>query len=149
MCNEKGGQRFAGSYVFEYGKMDIIADGKDGAIITYGGLVSKALAVRSSLDSQGWDVAVVNMPCVDEADQAVMAKMAALGCIVTYEDHNVKTGVVPVITASLLSHSFKGTLVSFGATSYGASGETDDVLATQGLDVESVTRAIVKKLGDG
>ncbi len=149
ICNEKGEQRFAGSYVFGYGKMDIIADGKDGAIITYGGLVSKALAVRSSLDSQGWDFAVVNMPCVDEADQAVMAKMAALGCIVTYEDHNVKTGIVPVITASLLSHSFKGTLVSFGATSYGASGETDDVLATQGLDVESVTRAIVKKLGDG
>ncbi len=148
ICGEKGGQRFAGPYSFEYGKMDVIADGKDGAIITYGGLVSRALDIRSSLDGQGWDFAVVNMPCVDETDEAVMAKLAALGCIVTYEDHNVKTGIVPVITASLLKHAFKGTLVSFGATSYGASGETDEVLVTQGLDVESVTRGIVKKLGD-
>jgi hypothetical protein len=39
----------------------------------------------------------------------------AFGC--HYEDHNVKTGIVPVITASLLKLGFRGAFLSFGATS--------------------------------
>ena len=144
MDKDDGEPFFAGPYVFEYGRMDIMADGKDGAIIVYGGLVSKALAVRQKLADKGKAFAVVNMSCVDEIDEAVMAKLAVLPCIVTYEDHNVMTGIVPVVTASLLRHGYKGIFTSFGATSYGASGETDEVLAGQGLDVESMVKAIEK-----
>ncbi len=146
MYGKEGEPCFSGAYVFEYGKMDLVVDGNDGAIITYGGLVSKALAVRQKLAEKGKNFAVVNMPCVDEADEAVMTKLAALPCIVTYEDHNVKTGIVPVITMSLLKLGFKGVYLSFGATSYGASGETDEVLASQGLNVETVTATILKSL---
>jgi transketolase len=144
MYRKEGEPYFAGDYAFEYGKMDLMTDGTDGAIITYGGLVSKAFAVRERLAGKGKTFAVVNMPCVDEADETMMAKLAALSCVVTYEDHNIKTGIAPVITASLLKLGFKGTFLSFGATSYGASGDTDEVLASQGLDVETVT----KKIGD-
>ena len=142
---EKDQPYFAGDYTFRYGKMDIMADGPDGAIITYGGLVSKALAVREKLAEKGKACAVVNMPCVDEVDEEVIGKLAALPLIATYEDHNAKTGIVPVITAGLLKAGFKGKFLSFGATTYGASGETDEVLASQGLDVE----AIVQKIGEG
>jgi transketolase len=142
MYRKEGEPSFAGDYVFQYGKMDLMADGTDGAIITYGGLVSKALGIREKLAGKGKSFAVVNMPCVDEADEAVMAKLAALPSVVTYEDHNVRTGIVPVITASLLKLGFKGTFLSFGATSYGASGDTDEVLASQGLDIETVTEKI-------
>ncbi len=145
MYGKEGEPRFAGDYVFEYGKMDLMADGTDGAIITYGGLLSKALAVREKLAGKGKAFAVVNMPCVDEVDEAMMAKLAGLPSVVTYEDHNVRTGIVPVITASLLKLGFKGAFLSFGATSYGASGETDEVLASQGLDIETVTEAILKR----
>ncbi len=137
---------FSGDYTFEYGRMDVLAEGTDGAIITYGGLVSKALAIREKLAGNGKTVAVVNMPCVDEADAGVLARLAALPVIATYEDHNVRTGIVPVITETLLKVGFKGTLLSFGATGYGASGETDEVLAAQGLDVETVAKAIGEKL---
>lgn len=146
MYGKDGEACFAGDYLFEYGKMDLMADGTDGAIITYGGLVSKALAAREKLTGTGKTFAVVNMPCVDEADETMMAKLAALPCIVTYEDHNVKTGIVPVITGSLLKLGFRGAFISLGATSYGASGDTDEVLASQGLDVESVIATILKTL---
>lgn len=144
MYRSEGEPYFAGDYAFEYGKMDLMADGTDGAIITYGGLVSKALSIREKLAGKGKSFAVVNMPCVDEADEAMMAKLVSLPSVVTYEDHNVRTGIVPVITASLLKLGFTGTFLSFGATSYGASGETDEVLASQGLDIETVTEAILK-----
>ncbi|MHB8109611.1 MAG: transketolase [Syntrophorhabdaceae bacterium] len=146
MYRGKDDPSFAGNYVFEYGKMDIMADGKDGAIITYGGLLAKALAVKDKLAAEGKEFAVINMPCVNEADEAVMAKLAGLPFIATYEDHNAKTGIVPVITASLIKQGFNGTFVSFGATSYGTSGDTDEVLASQGLDVETVTKTISEGL---
>ncbi len=134
---------FAGDYAFRYGKMDVIAEGPDGAIITYGGLVSKALSIREKLAEKGKTFTVINMPCVDEADEEAIAKLAALPLIATYEDHNVRTGIAPVITSALLNAGFKGKFVSFGATSYGASGETEEVLASQGLDVGTVFEKIL------
>ena len=136
---------FAGDYIFHYGKMDVLAEGTDGAIVTYGGLVSKALAAREKLAEKGKIFAVINMPCVDETDEQTLARLAGLPLIVTYEDHIVRTGIVPVITAGLLKAGFKGKLMSLGATNYGASGETDEVLASQGLDGET----LVKKIGEG
>lgn len=143
ICKGEGQPYFAGDYSFRYGKMDIIAEGSDGAIITYGGLVSKALTVREKLAEKGKTFAVINMPCVDEEDEEAIARLAVLPLIATYEDHNVSTGIVPVIASGLLKAGFKGKLLSFGATAYGVSGETDEVLASQGLDVETV----VKKIG--
>ncbi len=148
MYRNEGEAYFSGAYVFEYGKMDVMADGKDGAIITYGGFVSRAFSVRQKLSEKGKAFAVINMPCVDEDDVAVMAKLASLPVIVTYEDHNVNTGIVPIITRSLLKLGFKGAFLSFGATSYGASGDTDEVLASQGLDVDSVVEKIGEKIGN-
>ena len=142
ICKKDGKQFFGEGYTFEYGKMDIIEEGKDGAIITYGGMVHRALKIRENLSAQGLSFAVVNMPCVNEVDEKVMATLAKLPCIVTYEDHNRLTGIVPVITGYLLKKKFKGKFDSFGATSYGASGDTDEVMETQGLDVDTMTKAI-------
>ena len=116
ISNKEGKQFFGEGYTFEYGKMDIIEEGKDGAIITYGGMVHRALKIRENLSAKGLIFAVVNMPCVNEIDEKVMANIAKLPCIVTYEDHNRLTGIVPVITGYLLKKKFKGKFDSFGAT---------------------------------
>ena len=148
ITNSEGKGLFGDGYTFEYGKMDVVAEGKDGAIITYGGMVHRALKIRENLAEKGVNIAVVNMPCVLEADEKVMATIAKLPLVVTYEDHNRYTGIAPVIAASLLKHSFKGKLESYGATKYGASGETEEVMVTQGLDVETMTKEILKLSGN-
>jgi transketolase len=134
---------FGEGNTFQYGAMDLMAEGKDGAIITYGGMVHRALKIRENLAAKGLSFAVVNMPCVNEIDEKVMAGLVNLPYIVTYEDHNRLTGIAPVITGYLLKKGFKGKFESFGATSYGASGDTDEVMQTQGLDVESMTQAVL------
>ena len=144
MYNKDKKHVFGEEYTFQYGAMDVMAEGKDGAIVTYGGMVYRALKIREALAAKGMDFAVINMPCVNEIDEKVMAGLVNLPCIVTYEDHNRLTGIAPVITAYLLKKGFKGTFESFGATKYGASGDTDEVMQTQGLDVESMTAAILK-----
>jgi len=144
MYKKDGKHVFGEGYTFQYGAMDVMEEGRHGAIITYGGMVHRALKIRGKLAEKGLNFAVVNMPCVNEIDEKVMAGLVNLPCIVTYEDHNRLTGIAPVITAHLLKKGFKGTFESFGATQYGASGETDEVMEIQGLDVESMTQAILK-----
>jgi transketolase len=134
---------FGEGYAFQYGAMDVMAEGKDGAIITYGGMVYRALKIREALAAKGLNFAVVNMPCVNEIDEKAMANLVNMPRIVTYEDHNRLTGISPVITAYLLNKGFKGKFESFGATSYGASGDTDEVMQTQGLDVDTMTQSIL------
>jgi transketolase len=138
---------FGEGYTFQYGAMDVMAEGKDGAIITYGGMVYRALKIRENLAIKGMNITVINMPCVNEIDEKAMTGLVNLPCIVTYEDHNRLTGIAPVITAYLLKKGFKGTFESFGATSYGASGDTDEVMQTQGLDAGTMTAAIVRLIG--
>jgi len=148
ISRKDGKQFFSEGYVFQYGIMDMLADGKDGAIITYGAMVHRALKIRENLAAKGKEFAVVNMPCANEVDEKVMATLVSLPCVITYEDHNRLTGIAPVITDYLLRKGFKGKFESFGTTSYGASGETDEVMATQGLDVESMTQSILKMINN-
>lgn len=129
---------FGEGYRFRYGKMDVLADGKDGAVITYGGMVTRALRIRKDLETEGVTLMVVNMPCVNEIDEEVMGAVAKLPIVISYEDHNLRTGIAPVITGYLLKHGYRGRFEAFGVTSYGTSGDTDEVLKVEGLDELSV-----------
>jgi transketolase len=147
VINDKNGKPFFGNgYVFEYGRMDVIEEGSDGAIITYGGMVSRALKIRQNLQEKGIGLAVVNMPCVNRIDEDVMSGFLGIPDIFTYEDHNIYTGIVPVITSYLLRNKYQGRLESFGTTHYGASGDTDDVYRMEGLDIETITETILKAI---
>lgn len=135
---------YGDGYVFEYGRMDLFGEGSDGAIITYGGMLAKAMQIQESLQKKGVNVVVVNMPCVREIDAAAMEKAMKIPVIITYEDHNVHTGIAPFIAQYLLKCGYKGRMESFGAKGYGASGDTEDVLKLEGLDVGSMTENIIK-----
>jgi transketolase len=142
ISRDDGMPLYGNGYIFEYGKMDVVKEGTNGAIITYGGMVSKALKISAILTEKNISFAVINMPSVAVVDAEVMSRYLDLPVVVTYEDHNRLTGIAPVLTDFLLRKGYRGKFESFGATRYGASGETDDVLAMEGLDVDSMVRAI-------
>ncbi len=143
LYTEAGEPRFSGGYVFEYGNMDLLKEGRDGVIIAYGGMVSRALAICAALSEQGLSFGVVNMPCVNEIDEAVLRRFEGVPLVVTYEDHNRLTGIAGVVARYLVGKGFKGRFESFGTTRYGGSGETDEVLAAEGLDVQSMVTSLL------
>jgi transketolase len=144
--DEKGVPFFANEYVFKYGKMDLIRTGKDAALITYGGMLSRALAVKEGLAKEGISLAVVNMACVNEVDPEVMQGLLNLKGIFTYEDHNPATGIMPPVAYYLLQHAYQGKVQSFGVKEYGKSGDTEELLKAEGLDVESMAAALLAAL---
>ncbi len=54
---------FGGNYSFEYGKADILRDGKHGFIYTMGALVPKAIAISDQLIEEGISIGVINYSC--------------------------------------------------------------------------------------
>ncbi len=141
---EDGKLFFANGYRFVYGKMDVVREGKDGAIITYGGMVDRAMKIREIMRKKGRSLTVVNMPCVLEIDREVMEKVCSLPYIVTYEDHNPDSGIAPSIASWLLDHGFKGRMVRFGVKNYGLSGDTEEILKCEGLDVDSMAESLME-----
>lgn len=139
---EDGRPFYGEDYEFFYGRADVIREGHDLLILAYGGMVERALKIRERLEKDGIIAAVVNMACVLEVDREILSRYLAFPLIVTYEDHNVHTGIVPPITRFLLEEKFAGRLLSFGVKKYGASGETEEALRLEGLDVDSVTAEI-------
>ncbi len=143
MYRETNGEPlFGGESVFQYGKMDVVREGQDGSIITYGGMVHRAVKIAEEMEKKGISIGVINMPCVREMDEGVLDALVKLPFIFTYEDHNIHTGIAPFMAGHLLKWKYKGRLESFGVKDYGASGDTDEVLAVEGLDVESMVKAL-------
>jgi transketolase len=140
--DEKGTPFFANGYVFRYGKMDMIRTGKHAAVITYGGMLGRALAMRERLAKEGISLAVVNMACVNEVDADVMQALLGLKGIFTYEDHNPATGIMPPVAYYLVQHGYQGKVQSFGVKEYGKSGDTEELLKLEKLDIESMVEAL-------
>jgi transketolase len=140
--DEKGAPFFANGYRFLYGSMDVVREGSDMAIITYGGMLSRALLIRDRLLKHGISLKVVNMACVTEVDGKVMEGLLALKGIFTYEDHNPATGIMPPVAYYLLQRGYRGKVQSFGVKEYGKSGDTEELLKAEKLDIESMTEAL-------
>jgi transketolase len=142
LYREDGTPLFGDGYSFEYGKMDVIREGHDGAIISYGGMVDRAVKIAEEFAKKGIMLKVVNMPCVRAVDEEMLGDLAKLTFICTYEDHNINTGIAPFIAQHLLKLRYKGRMESFGVKDYGPSGETDEVMTAEGLDVDSMVKTL-------
>jgi len=146
LYREDGTPLFGEGYSFEYGKMDVIREGQDGAIIGYGGMVDRAIKISEEFAKKGITLKVVNMPCVRAVDEEMLGELAKLAFICTYEDHNINTGIAPFLAQHLQRLRYKGRMESFGVKDYGPSGETDEVMTAEGLDVGSMVKALGKML---
>jgi transketolase C-terminal domain/subunit len=85
---------------------------------------------------------VVNMACVTDVDSNVMKELLSLKAVFTYEDHNPATGIMPPVAYYLLQHGYRGKVQSFGVKDYGKSGDTEELLKAEKLDVDSMAEAI-------
>ena len=133
-----GGVYFDENYRFEYGKADILREGKSGYIITMGCLVSRALKAVELLKAEGISIGIINMSCPLEIDRKVIDKAIATGLILTMEDHHIETGLGMTVARYLLEKKYTGKFLRRGVTRYGSSGEPEYLFKQEGMDPASV-----------
>ncbi len=142
--NEDGSLFYGPDYTFEYGKADLLRGGDDGAIITMGSLTSMALEAHEILKQKGLDVRVLTMPTPLEPDREAIRDAAKTGLIVTYEDHNVHTGLGSIVANVLAEEGLTCTFRKLGIRDFAGSGIPPDLWRLQGLDVDSLVRTVLE-----
>ncbi|UCD86142.1 MAG: transketolase [Deltaproteobacteria bacterium] len=147
ILSEEGTPLFGNNYRFIYGKADMVRQGDAAAIISYGNMLHRAISAWEKLRDKGWAVKVLNVSCPSEIDRESIREVAQTGLIVTYEDHNIKTGLGNIVGNVLAEESLKVKFRKLGVTGYAGSGKPDDLYRIQGLDVDSLVKTVLKEIG--
>jgi transketolase len=146
ILTEDGNSFFATPYEFRYGQADLIRNGKDGAIITNGGMVYRATQAWQKLREKGLEIQVLNVSCLSHLDIDAILKAAKTGTIITYEDHHIQTGLGSLIANVLAEYGVSIRFRKMGITQYGSSGKPNDLYRMQGLDVESLVQVVMEEI---
>jgi transketolase len=146
ILSEEGNPYFGTPYEFQYGRADLIRNGEDGAIITTGGMVYRAVEAWKKLKEKGMEVQVLNISCLSDLDIDAILKATRTGIVITYEDHHIQTGLGGLIANVLAERGIGVRFRRMGITQYGSSGKPEELLRMQRLDVESLVRVMFDEI---
>lgn len=145
IVDEKGEPYFGNEYTFEYGKADIIFSGRDAAILTMGQMLPRALTARKILkEEHSIETMVVHISCPLAIDEEAIERAASTGLIVTYEDHNVYSGLGSIIAEYIAEKGLHTRLIKMGITDYQGSGQPEDLFRMNSLSSEHLVNIIKK-----
>lgn len=129
---------------FSIGKAEIIGDGTDYAIITYGIMFSTALKVKKMLEVAGRHVTLVNLRSIVPWDEeSIFHVIQNAGHIVVIEDHLAYGGVSTMLSELMVQRGIVGKLHALNLHSYFRPGSLEYLLAYEKLSVESIYARII------
>jgi transketolase len=90
---------------FELGKAEVVAEGSDVTILTYGLLFEQALIAVEMLKNEGVSAGLINMRSLKPVDEEAILKAAATSkLLVTLEDHFQTGGLYSIVAEVLLKN---------------------------------------------
>ncbi|MFB3884740.1 MAG: transketolase [Thermodesulfobacteriota bacterium] len=146
LLSEEGTPFFGSPYEFRYGQADLIRKGLDGAVLTNGGMVYRAVRAWEKLREKGIEVQILNIPCLSDLDTEAVLRAAKTGMIITYEDHHVQTGLGSLIANVLAENGLSVRFRKLGINQYGSSGKPEDLYRMQKLDADSLVQVILDEI---
>ena len=127
---------------FQIGKGEILAEGKDLAIIATGSMVSIALEAAQELSRLKLSAKVINIHTIKPLDAALILKAAKeTGRIITAEDHSIIGGLGSAVS-EVLSENYPVKLKRIGLNdTFGESGKPESLYQKYGLTKENLIKA--------
>lgn len=146
LTDDVGEILFDASKPFVYGAADWVRRGTHGTIITGGSMTWRAVAAHELLKTNGLEIGILNMTCPAQLDTDALRQAAETGLIVTYEDHNIRTGIGSLIGAWLAEERLPCKFRRMGVTRYGQSASPEYQYQQQTLDEHSLARMVEETL---
>lgn len=88
--------------IFKIGKAEVLEEGEDITILTYGLMVHESLKVAELLNEKGYHAGVINMRTLEPADQqSIVSLSKKTKLIVTIEDHFIRGGLYSIVAETL------------------------------------------------
>ena len=90
---------------FEIGKAEVISEGSDVTILTYGFMFEQCVIAKEILESEGLSVGLLNMRSLKPIDEAAILKVVKKSeMLVTVEDHFQTGGLYSILAEVLLKN---------------------------------------------
>lgn len=132
----------------EIGRAEVIRDGTDAYILTYGSMTWTALKAASILEGE-FSIGVINARFIKPLDTETILKAARkTGRIITIEEHVLAGGFGSAICELLVQHKIKTNITILGLPdTFVEHGETSLLLKKYRLDVAGVVEQIREGFG--
>jgi len=137
---------FNDTYQFEYGCIETLREGSNCAVFAMGAMVGKAIQAHDILKNSGIKAGIYCVSAPMAIKKEYIEKAAKTGLIITYEDHNVHSGLGSVIAQLMAENNIRDKFVKIGITRYGKSDEPEALYREYGMDAESLAAAIKNNL---
>ncbi|MER3523306.1 MAG: transketolase [Ignavibacteria bacterium] len=90
---------------FEIGKAELLREGEDVALLSYGFLVREVLKAAQLLEEDGVSARVISLRTLSPVDEeAILAAARETGFVVTVEDHFLTGGLFTIVSEVLTKH---------------------------------------------
>ncbi len=139
-----GNDFYAGDYKFVPGKDEVIREGTQGYVVSFGETLYRALDAVERLKQEGIDVGLINKPTLNVIDEDMLAKLGASPMVLVVESFNQKTGLGSRFGTWLLERGFSPKFAHIGTHKEGCGGLWEQ-FPHQGIDPAGIM-AKVKEL---
>lgn len=140
---------FDENYKYQFGKADVVKEGKDVTIVSTGIMVYESLEAAKILKEEGIDAEVISVNTIKPIDEETILKsVKKTNCVVTCENNNIKGGLFSIVSEILCSNH-PAICGSIGIDDeFGQVGKYSDLLKAYNLtpcDIVNKVKEIVKK----
>lgn len=128
-------------YQFVPGKIDVLREGKEIALVAMGSTVHEIVDAAALLVEQGITAAVISIPSIRPCDtQALHKLLHQYASIITVEEHNINGGVGSLVAEVLAEGGFGGKLRRLGIADgeYAIAGDRASTRARHSIDAAGV-----------
>ncbi len=145
ILDENGAPLYAAEngYVFEPDRDEVVREGSDGYVVSYGDILYRALDAVHALKESGIDVGLVNKPTLNVIDEESLRKLGESPAVLVAENQNRQNGLGVRLGAALAERGFAPAYSHVGITRQGRGGLGEHVF-NQGLDSDSIAEAFRK-----
>ncbi|MBQ5951360.1 MAG: transketolase family protein [Lachnospiraceae bacterium] len=124
---------------FVVGKANVLKEGTDVALFSFGLMVSRALKAAEALEAEGISTAVVNFHTIKPIDKEMILKYAnSAKAVVTAEEHTVMGGFGSAVAEVLAGHGQAKFAMVGIQDKFGKSGKPDELFEAYGLTAENI-----------
>ena len=142
LLDDQGRKIFGDGYVFQPGKDEVIREGNDGYIISYGEMAYRCLDAVLQLKAQGLNIGLINKPTLNVIDEEMIVKAGSSPFVMVVESQNTKTGLGMRYGTWLLERGLAPKYSFMGTNKLGHGGIAEQ-LPHQGLAVEDIKNKIL------
>lgn len=141
ILTEAGERLYGEDYSFAPGKDDVIREGSDGTIVTYGEMVYRCLDAVEQLKAEGINIGLINKSTLNVIDEEMVEKVGRSPFALVVESQNTKTGLGVRYGTWLLERGFSPGYSLMGTSRLGHGGIAEQ-LPHQGLAVGDIKKKI-------